>query len=292
MDDEGIRRLERAWLETGDLAKGAAWLTESLRRGEVNEEELRVRAAMGDELARACLGPSRSTRYDGLPGFVERWFAEPLAPDYPAASARLVELETEHGPLSAALREWIILTWGRHWEGYNQNRILEPRRVSVSRDGHLALFVENQGNYSYTTQLVDQDQEDPRVWADRKVQAETTASEALVTGLIAETCMNGSEPEIFGGEGLLGELTAGVIGEAGFSRAPFAALGERYPLLPGALVPWNVTLAGAPEELRVYGDETLVIVGAGPPAGEIFVSGMVLEASRVDELHEALDLVD
>jgi len=291
VDDQRLRQLERAWEGTGDVAAGVAWLAENLRAGEISAEEVRVRAYLGDGLARHVLGPERPTRYDALPGFVERWYSEPLAPDYAAATRRLAELEAQHGPLSAALREWIVLTWGRECP-FSQDYLLEPRRFPVGAGGHVPLFAENQGNFSYTSRLEDQAAEDdPRVWVDGAQQGVATSSEALMTGLLYETCWNGAEQELFGGGALLGWLAEGVSGALGQPR--FEALAGLYSLLGAPLAPFGEILNGPraePEELRVYGDEDLLIGGFGTLTGEIFAYGIVRDASRMDELRQALDL--
>ncbi len=91
-------------------------------------------------------------RWSALASFVARWYERPIEPEDGLDDASLDAIETRlDRPLPPHVREWFALL-GRRLQATNQDQPVLPDQLEL-RDGRLALWWENQGNWSLDVEL-------------------------------------------------------------------------------------------------------------------------------------------
>lgn len=79
MSDTTVRVLGRRWKQSGSSEDYTAYVTELVRSGSLNEEELRLHAYLGNSAAReAVRAEFDQDRWTPLVDFVRNWFCDEL----------------------------------------------------------------------------------------------------------------------------------------------------------------------------------------------------------------------
>ncbi len=216
----------------------------------------------------------RAPRWAPLARFVGRWYAEPLGAEG-LTEADLDRAEASLGrPLPRAVREWFRLV-GHRFHDVNQDQAVRLDQLHVE-DDRLAIWWENQGNWSFDVELEPRDEEpwvsvesDEPGWCRRD-----RLCRALLGMVYSDTLVG-----VWSGRGVgpLGPLAASVVG--GYRDGAPREVDARVVALPALDVVTNPYF-----DTPLRGHEALVIRG---------YEGMWEWMAATDEAHrEALVLLD
>src|SRR5262245_42678604 len=127
-----------------------------------DDEDLRIRAYLGDLAARQALGDARPTRYDAVVRFVDHWFEKPLSESTLPKSEMDAWEEKLNVKLPSALREWCRLIGNRPDCQEAQNGVCTADMLAVAQRSYgIAVYCENQSNWEFYIGFEDFGEDDP-----------------------------------------------------------------------------------------------------------------------------------